>query len=585
MVRKKVEPGKPEITYEDGVPLMPSVYPVLILQGSDYDIGYQYSQQLIQIFGPWYIKKFQRGFTEEERTFLKATQWYVKEYAPEFIEQFKGMADGATDAGVEWSYEEVLAAHCRPPVLEVYPVYHALPPLFPGTEPAESQKMGMPPACGGFVAWGSATKDGKLIAAGGGDGPSISFTLYWRVIILPETGNNYIYAPLGIANYGCHPGMNNKGLVYAHHGDGVGGNEKPGHGIGERLMTQHALRFANNAKEALEMELAYPYGFRPAGLWGGLWADISGDAFDLECRDPLAVRRAGDHGEKDFLYGYNTNFTKSLKPFIGKGYELYKGWPVHYFEHGGFNMDDMMSVRRCLFAWNMLHNYHGEVDPEFAKMMYRMPAPPPDYPTLEEAEIGIQENYGAGWNSYIGSLSNGVGAVMLPDDGDNGLYYAASARTVGRQAQPLTKGDYFFHIAPTNTYYQLKLASNTTDIVMAARQRSQYDLYAAHNELRKLTYADCAYAPLDEIFNKAATESQKGDYYFELARGTKGNESLYNDAKALRAFTRCQAYANQVYEALVPPADNPTDLGLREWFGSWGQWESAKDALSGNPDP
>jgi len=39
--------------------------------------------------------------------------------------------------------------------------------------------------------------------------------------------------------------------------------------------------------------------------------------------------------------------------------------------------------------------------------------------------------------------------------------------------------------------------------------------------------------------------------------------------EALRAFTKCQAYAKQVYESLVPPADDRTGLGLGEWFGGW----------------
>ena len=59
-----------------------------------------------------------------------------------------------------------------------------------------------------------------------------------------------------------------------------------------------------------------------------------------------------------------------------------------------------------------------------------------------------------------------------------------------------------------------------------------------------------------------------------LAQKTKGNESVCHYARAVRGFTRCQAYAKQVYESLVPPASNPTDLGFGEWFGGWGQWES-----------
>jgi hypothetical protein len=102
--------------------------------------------------------------------------------------------------------------------------------------------------------------------------------------------------------------------------------------------------------------------------------------------------------------------------------------------------------------------------------------------------------------------------------------------------------------------------------------QAQHDLHYANQELRKLTYWDTPYVPLDEIYNKAATEWFKGGYYQSLALKTTGNEYIYNLSKATRAFTRCQAFARQVYNALVPPATSPEDLGLRPWFGDWGEW-------------
>ena len=43
----------------------------------------------------------------------EAYEQYIKQYAPEFTEMFKGMADGATAAGVFLSYDEVLAHFVR----------------------------------------------------------------------------------------------------------------------------------------------------------------------------------------------------------------------------------------------------------------------------------------------------------------------------------------------------------------------------------------------------------------------------------------------------------------------------------------
>jgi hypothetical protein len=358
--------------------------------------------------------------------------------------------------------------------------------------------------------------------------------------------------------------MNNKGLAYVHHGAGSPGNEEPDKGLSGNVVVQHTLRFANNTGDALEKQLEYPSGSAAAGLW----ADTGGKVFVLECRNPLTVRRAGDYGEQDFIYATNNSLVPDLESFLTNRF----GWELIYVPRGGWNLDDMNSVRRNLFMWNALHNYNGAVDLDFVKMLWRFPSKPPDYSTLEEADIALYESKGIGWDTHICNLGNGMVGIMLPDEGDNGLYYT-TVGPAGRGAEPLTTDWHFYHIAPTYTFYELQLASKPDDIAGAAKKRAQYDLYYANRELRKLTYANVEYAPLDAIFNKAATENQKGDYFLDLAHNTNSNESVCNYARAIRGFTRCQAYAKQVYESLIPPATKPENLGLREWFGNWGEWE------------
>ncbi len=49
---------KPEIEFVDGkVPLPQSVRPLILLKGSDYDMGFQYYQQLIHVFGSWILER------------------------------------------------------------------------------------------------------------------------------------------------------------------------------------------------------------------------------------------------------------------------------------------------------------------------------------------------------------------------------------------------------------------------------------------------------------------------------------------------------------------------------------------------
>jgi hypothetical protein len=344
--------GTPEVAVADGVPIPPAVRPVIVASGSDFDIGYQYFRQLGQIFGPEVLQEMQNpaGFSDEQLVALRAYQWYLKQYMPELIEEFKGMAAGATDAGVPLSYTEVLASNI------------ASTKAFPGTEPSGSQDDTLPSSgCSGFAAWGSTTKDGKLICAGSQDDEHRYGHL---LMVFPETGNDYIVnlSPRWAgdpAHDVAHPGMNNKGLCYVHHGAGVPGNEEEGYAsLGAMLWSMHTLRFANTAAQALQMQLSYPSGARVHGLW----ADTSGDAFNIECRDPQTVRRAGENGEQDFIYATNNCLTKKIKPTQHIWLVEDLGWKLTYVPHGGWTGMDEDAVRRNLDMWNMLHNYHGQVD-------------------------------------------------------------------------------------------------------------------------------------------------------------------------------------------------------------------------------
>ena len=89
----------------------PSVLPVIVLRGSNYNMGYQYYQQVSRLFGSSILKgmRVPGGFTNQQLLALKANQWYIQKYTPEYIDMFKGMAAAATDAGVPLSYAEVLA--------------------------------------------------------------------------------------------------------------------------------------------------------------------------------------------------------------------------------------------------------------------------------------------------------------------------------------------------------------------------------------------------------------------------------------------------------------------------------------------
>ncbi len=140
-------PQEPEIPYAGEVPLVPSVRPVIVLKGSDYEMGYQHARQLVQIFGGYYLEgaaKVKRS--EDNLAVIKKSEGYIKQHTPWAIDYVKGMTDGCIDDGIPMTYMQMLAHFVSTS----------------NSPPEESE-------CSGCAAWVSARKVGKLICGGSGD--------------------------------------------------------------------------------------------------------------------------------------------------------------------------------------------------------------------------------------------------------------------------------------------------------------------------------------------------------------------------------------------------------------------------------
>ncbi|MGE5375905.1 MAG: hypothetical protein ACM3XO_12680, partial [Bacteroidota bacterium] len=75
-----------EILFAGGAPLVPEINPIVILQGSDFDMGYQYAQQLVQIYGKWILeRKSGRQFSAHELNCLHKWEDQLSIYAPEIL--------------------------------------------------------------------------------------------------------------------------------------------------------------------------------------------------------------------------------------------------------------------------------------------------------------------------------------------------------------------------------------------------------------------------------------------------------------------------------------------------------------------
>jgi hypothetical protein len=531
---------------------------VIIVKGSDYEMGYQHARQLVQIFGTYYLEaaaKLKRS--ESHQAVVTKAEGYIKKHTPWAVDYIKGMTDGCIEEGIPMTYLQMVAHFVAPSDA---------------------------PDCTGWAVWGTGTKDGKLICGGSGDheikvGSRNEYRYEINLMLFPQTGNNYVFSPP--SGGAGHPGMNNKGVAYVHHGTTGYYNRyvKPeealsGEGVPRVLLLMHCLRFANSAEEAKDLALSIP---NPGGRQGGLWADVKGNALVIENRDnPMVIRRPGDHGEKDFIYATNNLFSEQLKDC----YKPPAGYTTRFFPHVGFLGSDgsLSSIGRNFELWNAFHNYHGQVDLAFAKMLWRFKGPPLPYPSIDEAVADYRRSQAKHWNGHISEPGNAVVAILQPDAGNNGLIHVSHGCAVRGNDSPHAMGAVQTRLNPTYTFFELKLGADPKDVVSAAKTRARYDLWNANQELSKLDYSDVRFARLEKILNDAATEWQKGSFYEDEARTSEGNEALVKWGKTVRCFTKAQCYARQIYENLVPPAKRPEDLGLRKWLGNWGEWARRDDS-------
>jgi len=217
----------------------------------------------------------------------------------------------------------------------------------------------------------------------------------------------------------------------------------------------------------------------------------------------------------------------------------------------------------------MLQNYQGKVNLEFTKMMLRFPGNPSPYPIDKKAYYATQ---GEGWDQKVCNLRNMRAAIVLPDKGDKGAAHICTG-PAGRVAYPSgAKGGDWYPIEGTHTFYRLALASSPAAVAAISKTDAHACIGQAYRKLMTVSYKDPGYSVLNDLFSDAVAEYYQGANAHNRASFAMGNEALGYFSNAATAFTRAQVRAKQVYNALVPPATAPEQLGLNPYGGSWAKW-------------
>jgi len=458
-----------------------------------------------------------------------------------------GIAAGATDAGYDISYVDILTINVSVCVKSAFSPGSTLPSPLDELPPREYQeKYGLDVAeskseiqadpnlidgikdpedlgkgCSRWAAWGTATKDGKLICGDSIDG---FFGHQVNIIAFPEKGNVFISGAHLCGELTLHPLMNNKGLWVS------GGNIEPprdidrDYGIPLTLAFRHLAQFSDNAEDSKEKLLSYQT--TGGRVHNAIVADTNGNAYIFELTAAIkSCRKPGDFFEVDWIASPNTYLIPENRKLFDPALEPFKTDP------------------RVVQLWAFFDKYKGNIDVDFGKMLYRYHDPEED-------------------TYYVGNRFNQRVNLGMPVNGDGGVFYQTTGPAGRKVVAGKSPQD---HLDVTYTFYTLRLESSPGRVLREAQltaadcmAKTDYALKKLNLKLENLP----AYLALREMFSRATEEYTDGRQFYIEARAAEGNHKLYFQGKALTSYVRAESKFREIYNYIHPSADTPEDLGL-----------------------
>jgi hypothetical protein len=150
---------------------------VLHIEGESYQRGEQHGRLLapeiaayVKCSATQYSPKAPEETWRVMRTMVNAL--FVRQFEPEYLEEMKGIADGAAAAGAKFDgrpidLTDIVALNCWPEIDSLEEAVEALPTGLEGKRFPKDQPRRMPPAteghCSAFAATGPATADGTIV--------------------------------------------------------------------------------------------------------------------------------------------------------------------------------------------------------------------------------------------------------------------------------------------------------------------------------------------------------------------------------------------------------------------------------------
>lgn len=279
---------------------------VIVVSGSDYEMGYQYGKQLAEkIYSTAAVIKasiFPVNGADAVTNDMIAERYYAEKYIPGLLTWHQGTMDACKDVGYDITLTDLMllttftsAFYGRPG--DDYPEEIGL--KIDEEKAVLEDRRGEKHFCNSVGVSGTGTTDGEpLVFSNGGS----SYEMLERIILIgfPENGPNFITFPT-IGKYEDQAGMNSSGFSWAMTGNCNGG---PSWGVMPELSFHYLSQLCTSPEEAQEWIKSIP---RVGAFANYIMSDIEGNVSVLEANDKVTfVRKPGHLGETaDFVI--NTN--------------------------------------------------------------------------------------------------------------------------------------------------------------------------------------------------------------------------------------------------------------------------------------
>ncbi len=275
---------------------------MVFLQGSWYEMGYQYGTQV-----PDVVKREAAiGLAKKINNYgynvaSKEADYYIEHYQqhmPELLELYRGMADA-----IGMDYHDFVTSQ-----------FYFCGIMQTNIENDNAEKVG----CSNIAAWGKQTAGGELIVGANLDLYDEYYYYAPSVIAFPEDGNAFVTS----SGFFCNMIINEKGVVVTGSSGQSAGEGDRAVGISPTVGCAVLAARSDTAEEAAEHyikdgRLVFGDNFHGE--------DINGGHVIVEASPAhYAVRHPGDFGEEDYLIATNDFMTDEMQSSIlpaGSGYD------------------------------------------------------------------------------------------------------------------------------------------------------------------------------------------------------------------------------------------------------------------------